>query len=80
MYYTIFINDEKVGDNAYSHKEVSKEVNNAIIDKKIQSNLTTNNIISNWLSRGYKAKKWNFVKVETIDMAKDGLSWKSLKI
>lgn len=65
MYYTIFINDEKVGDNLYSHKQVSEEVNNAIIDKKIQSNLTTNNIISNWLSRGYKPQKWNFVKVET---------------
>jgi hypothetical protein len=59
--YKVFINNKSFIEN--SHKAISDRINKEIIEGKLQSNLTSRHIVSNWLSRNNKSKKWDFVAV-----------------
>jgi len=59
--YKIFINNKSFIEK--SHIAISNRINQEIINGRLQSNLTSRHIISNWLSRNNKSKKWNFVEV-----------------
>ena len=59
--YKIFINNKSFIET--THIAISNRINDEIINGRLQSNLTSRHIISNWLSRDNKSKKWNFVEV-----------------
>ena len=66
--YKIFINNKSFIES--SHIAISNRINEEIINGRLQSNLTSRHIVSNWLSRNNKSKKWNFVSVLRISEQK----------
>ena len=54
MYY---IKVKKVCFCATTHEKASELINREIVKQKLQSNMTTRNIISNWICRKKKSKK-----------------------
>ena len=63
MYY---IKVNKVCFCATTHIKASELINREIVKQKLQSNMTTRNIISNWICRKKKSKKWDFIVIEKI--------------
>ena len=63
MYY---IKVNKVCFCATTHEKASELIKKEIVKQKLQSKMTTRNIISNWICRKKKAKKWNFIEIEKI--------------
>ena len=57
--YKIFINNKSFVEK--THIAISNRINQEIIDGRLQSNLTSRHIVSNWLSRDNKSKKWDFL-------------------
>jgi len=66
--YKIFINNKSFIEK--THIAISNRINDEIINGKLQSNLTSRHIISNWLSRNNKSRKWSFVDVLRISEKK----------
>jgi len=66
--YKIFINNKSFIET--THIAISNRINQEIIDGRLQSNLTSRHIVSNWLSRDNKSKKWDFVSVLRISEKK----------
>ena len=66
--YKIFINNKSFVEK--THIAISNRINQEIIDGRLQSNLTSRHIVSNWLSRDNKSKKWDFVSVLRISSKK----------
>jgi len=51
---------------ATTHYHASDLINREIVRQKLQSNMTTRNIVSNWICRKKKSKKWDFIQIEKI--------------
>jgi len=66
--YKIVINNKSFIEK--THIAISNRINQEIIDGRLQSNLTSRHIVSNWLSRDNKSKKWDFVSVLRISSKK----------
>jgi len=63
MYY---IKVNKVCFCATTHSKASDLINREIVKQKLQSNMTSRNIISNWICRKKKSKKWDFIVIKKI--------------
>ena len=66
--YKIVINNKSFIET--THIAISNRINDEIIKGRLQSNLTSRHIVSNWLSRNNKSKKWSFVSVLRISEKK----------
>lgn len=66
--YKIFINNKSFVEK--THIAISNRINEEIINGRLQSNLTSRHIVSNWLSRNNKSNKWDFVSVLRISEPK----------
>ena len=80
VFYKIVIHSDNLKKICKTHKEVSYVINDYLIENRIQSSLITNNIVSNWLCRKNKSKKYDFIDVIVFKEIPRNATNKSVKI
>ena len=80
VFYKIVIHSDNLKHICKTHKEVSYVINDYLIENRIQSSLITNNIVSNWLCRKNKSKKYDFIDVIVFKEIPRNATNKSVKI